>query len=752
MVGKTYPELTELSGAVQDADVLAAYRSPGPLRRLTAASVQAYMQAPFAADGGADLVGFLQSGTDAVAVTLQEKLREGAISVTDFGLVPTTTTITNAFTAAAAQGRPLWFPAGTYTFSPSTTIDITGIPYIDGDAAIINAAGATSGNLFRADGTLTLLASAVAISNGGSITVTISTSDLTIGDVLLVVSNETTPATSETSSARKGQRVTVASNNGTTILVTPPLLDDYTAAYLYRSDENPIHVGSGLTFIGDPATASQRTCLFLNFCNARVEAKFRGFTAAACTFTNSQGSFTGTSQGMPNTLGLGYGVSCDDLSDVVVSAVITASRHCVKGGGGGYWTQAMVGGVSGAISFPGRLSVAGGIYFGHILQAIDAHATMEVLSVGSGVICGPIVSFARFTQVNGVRMYVDGTTVGGGQAMILGSRAAAWCDYQIDGLSIEFFGTMPQNTPIIYAPGGTYGGRNLSIRNLSINGVAFSSTSGLRRAVYIGGTWTSVDIDGVRVKYDSSVAPALELQCSASCDYRISRFSTDGRQIIVKAMQNGAKVRFVEPAISACAQIALDFQVDAAATNGYTEVEVINPRIESGPTASVSAIKIAKSIRANVNGGFVRGNNGDAIEALLTQRLTVRDVDLTDNTGNYVAQTDYGTGSTLFEVGNDIRGSAAADLGAGVTVYLQNTVTVDPASLATGASTTIATISVTGASVGDLVDASFSLDLAGAEVVTWVSAANTVSYFFTNVNGTNPLDLGSGTLKVRVRK
>ncbi len=34
----------------------------------------------------------------------------------------------------------------------------------------------------------------------------------------------------------------------------------------------------------------------------------------------------------------------------------------------------------------------------------------------------------------------------------------------------------------------------------------------------------------------------------------------------------------------------------------------------------------------------------------------------------------------------------------------------------------------------------------------WVSAANTVSYFFTNVNGANPLDLGSGTLKVRVRR
>ncbi len=81
---------------------------------------------------------------------------------------------------------------------------------------------------------------------------------------------------------------------------------------------------------------------------------------------------------------------------------------------------------------------------------------------------------------------------------------------------------------------------------------------------------------------------------------------------------------------------------------------------------------------------------------------------------------------------------------------LKATAVVDPANLATAASTAIATVACTGAVLGNMVRASFSLDLAGADITAWVSAADTVSYFFTNVNGTNPLDLASGTLTVHV--
>lgn len=77
--------------------------------------------------------------------------------------------------------------------------------------------------------------------------------------------------------------------------------------------------------------------------------------------------------------------------------------------------------------------------------------------------------------------------------------------------------------------------------------------------------------------------------------------------------------------------------------------------------------------------------------------------------------------------------------------------TYDPPSLAAGAKDAIQTMTVTGAVLGDKVtEVSFSMDLAGAHIHAWVSAANTVSYYAINDNGANPLDLGSGTLRVKV--
>ena len=82
---------------------------------------------------------------------------------------------------------------------------------------------------------------------------------------------------------------------------------------------------------------------------------------------------------------------------------------------------------------------------------------------------------------------------------------------------------------------------------------------------------------------------------------------------------------------------------------------------------------------------------------------------------------------------------------------LEGTATHDPLSMAAGTVNTIQTIPVTGAALGDLVDASFSLNLAGAVLAAWVSGTNTVSFQFRNPTAA-PIDLGSGTVKVRVRK
>lgn len=74
----------------------------------------------------------------------------------------------------------------------------------------------------------------------------------------------------------------------------------------------------------------------------------------------------------------------------------------------------------------------------------------------------------------------------------------------------------------------------------------------------------------------------------------------------------------------------------------------------------------------------------------------------------------------------------------------------DPPSLADGVGVTT-TIATAGAILGDFAIASFSLDLQGMSITAYVSSANIVSVRFQNESG-GVLDLGSGTLKVKVIK
>lgn len=92
-----------------------------------------------------------------------------------------------------------------------------------------------------------------------------------------------------------------------------------------------------------------------------------------------------------------------------------------------------------------------------------------------------------------------------------------------------------------------------------------------------------------------------------------------------------------------------------------------------------------------------------------------------------------------------------------VTVYAQTSqgilngsATFNPADLADGAGETT-TVAVTGAALGDMAIASFSLDTSGLTITAWVSAADTVSVRFQNESG-GALNIGSGTLRARVFK
>jgi hypothetical protein len=78
--------------------------------------------AAFAASSGSSLVGFIQSGTGAVATTVQSKLRE-SVSVKDFGATGDgTTNDSAAINLAIATNRNVWFPAGTYLIATSVVV------------------------------------------------------------------------------------------------------------------------------------------------------------------------------------------------------------------------------------------------------------------------------------------------------------------------------------------------------------------------------------------------------------------------------------------------------------------------------------------------------------------------------------------------------------------------------------------------------------------------------------------------------
>lgn len=82
--------------------------------------------------------------------------------------------------------------------------------------------------------------------------------------------------------------------------------------------------------------------------------------------------------------------------------------------------------------------------------------------------------------------------------------------------------------------------------------------------------------------------------------------------------------------------------------------------------------------------------------------------------------------------------------------YIQASATYNPPNIL-AAGTTTTTVTVTGAVLGDFADVSFSLDLQGIVMTTYVNAADTATVVLFNPTA-GALDLASGTVRVRVRK
>jgi hypothetical protein len=182
VTGKTVPELDPLTAPVVDSDVVAVYRSPGPLKRTTATVFADYIKAFFSAAGGSALVGFVQSGTAMPTRTLQDKNRD-IVNVKDGGAVNSQVTDSlaafNKAKTARASGGLINATNGYFTLSDTFTLnaDRQSLAGEGGYATIIQFDPATAKSAIKVDnggagGTFNNNISGLGFQSGNSVTKT----------------------------------------------------------------------------------------------------------------------------------------------------------------------------------------------------------------------------------------------------------------------------------------------------------------------------------------------------------------------------------------------------------------------------------------------------------------------------------------------------------------------------------------------------------------------------------------------------
>lgn len=195
----------------------------------------------------------------------------------------------------------------------------------------------------------------------------------------------------------------------------------------------------------------------------------------------------------------------------------------------------------------------------------------------------------------------------------------------------------------------------------------------------------------------------------------------------------------VAPQVTACGAYS------AGGTTGKVVIDgvvAVNNYYGTFDFSNLAALDILRCETANVRAGYIVGDvvfGADAANAVIYCPHVAGNVTFT-------------TGATNCKVYGKVSGTITGEGANGCRVIddrvpyvIEGTATFDPTSLADGAGETT-TVTVTGASLGDIAMASFSLGVAGITVTAWVSAANTVSVRFQNETG-GVIDIASGTLK-----
>ena len=694
-----------------------------------------------------------------------------------------------AINAALASGaKRVYLPAGTYKVGATLLVPANVSMYGDGPGAtIIDGSGATYANLTSgvhisaSGGNWTALP---ALSSnpvaGASSLVFASAPSVARGDIVVIYNPTDGSWSGFRTYYREGEMQRVAGVSGSTVTTQGSLFHGYTAADVdaYVMSGPTTATFSGFALKGLASSASPvfglRITRGVDCCISNVKVtncSYSGIELVQCYGASVTDCFV--QEDASSDHGGDYGLVVANSTSVSVSGgYYYAARHGITTGGG-----------TGVGAVPCRLvkysnltAVTGSTT---TTGALDFHGICEHCMVDGCTIDGGMIVGGDHISVNGCVILGKGN----GDVLVMGAELRG-TTFAFDGNTMQTYYTGASNRGAFFDFGGnsvvlssnTVVGGILSFTNNTMDWIV-STTPGAPWLYIYNRGYTGTDIS-VIIDANSVSSTSATQHCLVRCASAAGAYATVSLQGNV--LRNCGGINVLHDAAGATAAkdaiAAGNLIVGSTGTTAYgiwfTDIEnsstIIGNTIRGCNNFAIASFGNSTTSTANavISGntiidGFLTNTSSSTTDAdILCWYATSAAV-----TGNVLgsADADRNYGISLATIGSLlIRDNTAwQSVGTGnyvnaVTAYLPNSIitgsaTYNPPNLGDGAGATT-TVTVAGAALGDHVDSvSFSLDLEGITVTGYVSASDTVSVRFQNESG-GTLDLGSGTLRVRVRK
>ena len=309
--------------------------------------------------------------------------------------------------------------------------------------------------------------------------------------------------------------------------------------------------------------------------------------------------------------------------------------------------------------------------------------------------------------------------------------------------------------------------RNVILRNIRLlendirltgvaNSIGINCNVG-QLASTIGGFDSVADtiiIDGGKVQAATAVQMAVNEGTGAVGAAKYTNFSMTGLRrvqgdITLYNMADGALLRNVDSSAASVRLGSGNGRIESEC-NHFTTFVPLDANAEftwlaRHDTYVGSASSIDRVVTLNANAGKVQKAEFDhcTIDSSTTAAFGIRSAIYTTGAGNPTVEVRNLTSSTDWGVSRyEVDTGSITDTTGGRWF----SAAYDPPSLAAGAMDAVQTMTATGAAVGDDVRIVFNQPLQGLRLETWVSAADTISYRFSNPTA-GAVDLGAGQVR-----